>query len=77
MVSQPSLAIPASTGCADLTDNVSEYHNKTITRIFGGNAHLGCYFLTVCIFSAGILRDHLCVHLEKISSPVCTCSTST
>jgi len=37
----------------------NEYHNKTITRIFCSNAHLGCYFLSVCIFSAGILRDHL------------------
>jgi phosphatidylethanolamine N-methyltransferase len=38
-----------------------EYRNKTITRIFGGNAYLGCYFLTACIFSAGMLRDHLYV----------------
>jgi methylene-fatty-acyl-phospholipid synthase len=37
----------------------NEYRNKTITRIFGGNPRLGCYFLTVCIFSAGIVRDHL------------------
>ncbi|KAF8487290.1 phospholipid methyltransferase [Russula ochroleuca] len=36
----------------------NEYRNKTITHIFGGNAHLGCYFLAACIFSAGILRDH-------------------
>ncbi|KAH9970263.1 phospholipid methyltransferase [Russula compacta] len=37
----------------------NEYRNKTITRLFGGNAYLGCYFLAACIFSAGILRDHL------------------
>ncbi|KAH9988663.1 hypothetical protein BJV77DRAFT_1020509 [Russula vinacea] len=37
----------------------NEYRNKTITHIFGGNPHLGCYFLAACIFSAGILRDHL------------------
>ncbi|KAH9034103.1 phospholipid methyltransferase [Lactarius pseudohatsudake] len=37
----------------------NEYRNKTITRLFGGNAHLGCYFLAACIFSAGMLRDHL------------------
>ncbi|KAF8492430.1 phospholipid methyltransferase [Russula emetica] len=37
----------------------NEYRNKTITRILGGNAYLGCYFLTLCIFSAGLLRDHL------------------
>ncbi|KAI0295116.1 phospholipid methyltransferase-domain-containing protein [Multifurca ochricompacta] len=33
----------------------NEYHNKTITRLLGGNAYLGCYFLAVCIFSAGYL----------------------
>ncbi|EIN05718.1 phospholipid methyltransferase [Punctularia strigosozonata HHB-11173 SS5] len=37
----------------------NEFHNKTITRIFGGNARYGCYFLALCIFTAGILRDHL------------------
>ncbi|KAI9435457.1 phospholipid methyltransferase, partial [Lactarius indigo] len=37
----------------------NEYRNKTITRLLGGNAHLGCYFLAACIFSAGMLRDHL------------------
>ena len=38
-----------------------EYHNKTITRLFFGSPRLGCYFLAVCIFSAGIIRDHLYV----------------
>ncbi|KAI9451412.1 phospholipid methyltransferase [Lactarius psammicola] len=47
----------------------NEYRNKTITRLFGGNAHLGCYFLAACIFSAGILRDHLCVSLT-LSRPL-------
>ncbi|KAI0075170.1 phospholipid methyltransferase [Panus rudis PR-1116 ss-1] len=37
----------------------NEFHNKTITRIFGGNAKLGCYFLALCIFTAGIVRDTL------------------
>ncbi|EPQ55729.1 phospholipid methyltransferase [Gloeophyllum trabeum ATCC 11539] len=37
----------------------NEYHNKTITRMFGGNARNGCYFLAVMIFSFGLLRDHL------------------
>ncbi|VDB88487.1 unnamed protein product [Peniophora sp. CBMAI 1063] len=37
----------------------NEYHNKTITRIFGGNAYAGTYFLAACIFGCGILRDHL------------------
>ncbi|KAJ6620439.1 phospholipid methyltransferase-domain-containing protein [Mycena sp. CBHHK59/15] len=41
----------------------NEYRNKTITRIFGGNARNGCYFLAVLIFSFGILRDSLCVHI--------------
>lgn len=38
-----------------------EYHNQTITRIFGRNAHLACKFFAVCIFSAGRLRDYLYV----------------
>lgn len=38
-----------------------EYRNKTITRIFGGNARLGCYFFAGCIFFAGRLRDYLYV----------------
>ncbi|KAJ7585172.1 phospholipid methyltransferase-domain-containing protein [Mycena floridula] len=37
----------------------NEYRNKTITKIFGGNPFYGCYFLTVMIFSFGILRDYL------------------
>jgi len=37
----------------------NEYRKKTITRLFGGNPRLGCYFLALCIFGAGILRDHL------------------
>ncbi|KAJ3500066.1 hypothetical protein NLJ89_g9953 [Agrocybe chaxingu] len=37
----------------------NEYSNKTITRLFGGNAKYGCYFLAVMIFSFGVLRDHL------------------
>ncbi|CAL1697729.1 unnamed protein product [Somion occarium] len=37
----------------------NEYRNKTITRLFGGNARYGCYFLAICIFFAGIIRDTL------------------
>lgn len=37
----------------------TEYRNKTITKLFGGNARYGCYFLTVMIFSFGIIRDTL------------------
>ncbi|KIW06680.1 uncharacterized protein PV09_02385 [Verruconis gallopava] len=36
-----------------------EYHNKVITRLFGGNAYYGCYALAVTIFSIGIFRDTL------------------
>ncbi|PPR00821.1 hypothetical protein CVT26_012462 [Gymnopilus dilepis] len=37
----------------------NEYRNKTITRLFRGNARYGTYFLAVLIFSFGILRDNL------------------
>jgi phosphatidylethanolamine N-methyltransferase len=37
----------------------NEYRNKTITRLFGGSARNGTYFLAVLIFCFGILRDHL------------------
>ncbi|KKY18483.1 putative phospholipid methyltransferase [Diplodia seriata] len=34
-----------------------EYHNKVITKLFGGNSLYGCYGLAVTIFSLGIIRD--------------------
>ncbi|KAL1604590.1 Phosphatidyl-N-methylethanolamine N-methyltransferase [Nothophoma quercina] len=37
----------------------SEYHNKVITKLFGGNGRYGCYALAVTIFSLGIFRDYL------------------
>ncbi|KAI9669865.1 MAG: Phosphatidyl-N-methylethanolamine N-methyltransferase [Alyxoria varia] len=37
----------------------TEYHNKTITRIFNNNPRLGCYALAATIFSLGILRDYI------------------
>ncbi|KAI0668965.1 phospholipid methyltransferase [Trametes maxima] len=46
----------------------NEYRNKTITRIFGGNARHGCYFLALCIFSAGLLRDSL-YHRALLEQP--------
>ena len=46
----------------------SEYRNKTITRIFGGNVRYGCYFLALCIFSAGMVRDALYVPSYSIIS---------
>ncbi|KAH7096002.1 phosphatidylethanolamine N-methyltransferase [Paraphoma chrysanthemicola] len=42
-----------------LTLLAAEYHNKVITKLFGGNARLGCYGLAVTIFSLGIFRDYL------------------
>lgn len=37
----------------------TEYHNKVITKLFGGNSRYGCYGLAVTIFSLGIIRDYL------------------
>jgi phosphatidylethanolamine N-methyltransferase len=34
----------------------TEYHNKVISRLFGG-PRAGCYALAVTIFSLGIIRD--------------------
>jgi phosphatidylethanolamine N-methyltransferase len=42
-------------------ENGKEYRNKTITRLFGGNARNGCYFLAFMIFAAGMVRDNLFV----------------
>jgi methylene-fatty-acyl-phospholipid synthase len=50
-----------------LTTRKTEYRNKTITRLFGGNAHLGCYVLGACIFSAGIFRNYL--HVPRFLIP--------
>ncbi|KAL7274162.1 Phosphatidyl-N-methylethanolamine N-methyltransferase [Rhizina undulata] len=36
-----------------------EYHNKVLTKLFGGNSRYGCYFLAAVIFSIGIFRDLL------------------
>ena len=49
-------------------ENGKEYRNKTITRLFGGNARNGCYFLAFMIFSAGMVRDNLFVLFS--SSPI-------
>jgi methylene-fatty-acyl-phospholipid synthase len=38
---------------------LTEYRNKTITRLFNNNSRYGCYFLAVLIFSFGIFRDSL------------------
>jgi hypothetical protein len=39
--------------------NHAEYHNKTITKLFGGNSLYGCYALAVTIFTLGIVRDSM------------------
>lgn len=36
-----------------------EYHNRVLTKLFGGNSKIGCYALAVTIFSIGIFRDLL------------------
>ncbi|KAF2471997.1 phosphatidylethanolamine N-methyltransferase [Lindgomyces ingoldianus] len=61
--SQPSFWISAATIVFNPTFwNIAarqEYHNKLITKLFGGNSRLGCYALAVSIFSLGIVRDVL------------------
>ncbi|KAI5370158.1 Putative phospholipid methyltransferase [Septoria linicola] len=37
----------------------SEYRNKTITKLAGGNPRYGCYLLAVTIFTIGLIRDAL------------------
>ncbi|MDI1490662.1 MAG: Phosphatidyl-N-methylethanolamine N-methyltransferase, partial [Ramalina farinacea] len=37
----------------------SEYHNKTLTKLFNGNSLRGCYALAGTIFSIGLIRDTL------------------
>ncbi|KAK1767834.1 phospholipid methyltransferase-domain-containing protein [Phialemonium atrogriseum] len=36
-----------------------EYHNKTLTRLFGGRSQTACYGLAATIFSLGLVRDFL------------------
>ncbi|ROT36630.1 phospholipid methyltransferase [Sodiomyces alkalinus F11] len=36
-----------------------EYHNKVLTRIFGGRSQAACYALAITIFSLGLFRDYL------------------
>jgi phosphatidylethanolamine N-methyltransferase len=38
-------------------NKIIEYHNKVLTKLFGGNSRYGCYFLAAVIFGIGILRD--------------------
>ncbi|CAN9087123.1 phosphatidylethanolamine N-methyltransferase [Alternaria sp. MG1] len=61
--SQPSLWVSAASIVFNPTFwNIAaqqEYHNKVITKLFGGNSRLGCYALAVTIFSLGIFRDYL------------------
>ncbi|KAF2018825.1 phosphatidylethanolamine N-methyltransferase [Aaosphaeria arxii CBS 175.79] len=60
--SQPSFWIAAGSIAFNPTfwkGVVTEYHNKVITKLFGGNSKLGCYGLAVTIFSLGIIRDYI------------------
>ena len=50
-----------SRACCRRSDRSLEYHNKIITKLFGGSPRLGCYGLAVTIFSLGIFRDYLYV----------------
>ncbi|KAF4979680.1 hypothetical protein FZEAL_4171 [Fusarium zealandicum] len=36
-----------------------EYHNKVLTKLFGGNSKAGCYALAATIFSLGMVRDYI------------------
>lgn len=45
----------------------AEYHNKTITKLFGGNSLYGCYALAVTIFTLGIVRDSMYATLFSLS----------
>ena len=36
-----------------------EYHNKILTKLFGGNSQAACYGLAATIFSLGLFRDFL------------------
>ncbi|KAF5134469.1 Phosphatidyl-N-methylethanolamine N-methyltransferase [Metarhizium anisopliae] len=49
-----------------------EYHNKILTKLFGGNAKAANYGLAVAIFSLGLFRDWLykVALLEQPSHPL-------
>ncbi|KAI0887964.1 phospholipid methyltransferase [Annulohypoxylon maeteangense] len=36
-----------------------EYHNKVLTKLFGGRSQVACYGLAFTIFTLGLLRDFL------------------
>jgi hypothetical protein len=52
--------------------NHAEYHNKTITKLFGGNSLYGCYALAVTIFTLGIVRDSMYASLFYHLDPEAT-----
>ncbi|KAL0261221.1 Phosphatidyl-N-methylethanolamine N-methyltransferase [Diplodia seriata] len=47
-----------------LSPHIEQYHNKVITKLFGGNSLYGCYGLAVTIFSLGIIRDIMYVRFS-------------
>jgi hypothetical protein len=54
-------------GLERILTNCAEYHNKTLTKIFG-SPYRGCYFLTLAIFFCGIFRDSL-YHQALLDQP--------
>lgn len=62
-LSQTSLIVSAaSIGFNPLFWNIvarQEYHNKVLTRLFGGRSQTACYGLAITIFSLGLVRDYL------------------
>ena len=38
---------------------LAEYHNKVLTKLFGGRSVTACYALAATIFSLGLFRDYL------------------
>lgn len=48
-----------------MTQRTTEYHNKTLTRLFNGDSLRACYALALTIFSLGLFRDYL-----SLSPPV-------
>lgn len=52
---EPPPRLDSDVDCAHPT----EYHNKALTKLFGGNSQTACYALAGTIFALGIVRDLL------------------
>lgn len=53
------MLLGVSKEASKLTPAVAEYHNKILTKLFGGNSAVANYALAATIFSLGIVRDWL------------------